>query len=176
MFSLCGTQKESKIDQFILEAIRHHPTIKFTAEISGKETNFLDTTIFKGERFHKDSVLDINTHFKWTEKFQYTLKVSIHAPGVKKGFTNGEALRLLRTNSSETKFEENICNFKSHLRVRRYADYLVNKVLAEVKFRAWLHEPSCFGVGWPGCHVIAKLIFVAFNKHAEIPANSNQPG
>ena len=31
-------------------------------------------------------------------------------------------------------------------------------------------------MGWPGCHVIAKLIFVAFNKHAEIPANSNQPG
>ena len=24
--------------------------------------------------------------------------------------------------------------------------------------------------------VIAKLIFVAFNRHAEIPANSNQPG
>ena len=42
--------------------------------------------------------------------------------------------------------------------------------------RAWLHEPGCFGVGWPGCHVIAKLIFVAFNKHAEIPANSNLPG
>ena len=31
-------------------------------------------------------------------------------------------------------------------------------------------------MGWPGCHVIAKLIFFAFNKHAEIPANSNQPG
>ena len=26
------------------------------------------------------------------------------------------------------------------------------------------------------CHVIAKLIFVAFNKHAEIPVNSNQLG
>ena len=25
--------------------------------------------------------------------------------------------------------------------------------------------------GWPGCHVIAKLIFIAFNKNAEIPAN-----
>ena len=25
--------------------------------------------------------------------------------------------------------------------------------------------------GWPGCHVIAKLIFVAFNKRAEIAAN-----
>ena len=97
------TERE-EIDQFILEASRHHPTIKFTAEISGKETNFLDTTIFKGERFHKDSILDINTHFKPTEKFQYTHYTSCHAPGVKKGFTKGKVLRLLRTNSSETKF------------------------------------------------------------------------
>ena len=42
--------------------------------------------------------------------------------------------------------------------------------------RAGPVRAGCFGVGWPGCHVIAKLIFVAFNKHAEIPANSNQPG
>ena len=113
---------------------RHHPTIKFSAEISDIETNFLDTTVFKGERFHKDSILDISTHFKPTEKFQYTHHTSCHAPGVKKGFIKGEALRLLRTNSSEKKFEENICNFKSNLRARGYPDYLVNKVLAEVKF------------------------------------------
>ena len=134
VFSLWDTQRE-EIDKFILEANRHHPTIKFTAEISDKETNFLDTTIYKGERFHKDSILDISTHFKPTEKFQYTHYTSCHAPGVKKGFIKGEALRLLRTNSSETKFEENICNFKSNLRVRGYPDYLVNKVLAEVKFK-----------------------------------------
>ena len=58
---------------------------------------------------------------------------SCHAPGVKKGFVKGEALRL-RTNSSETKFEENICNFKSNFHVQGYPDYLVNKVLKEVKF------------------------------------------
>ena len=81
----------------------------------------------------KDSIFDIRTHFKPTEKFQYTHYTSCHAPGVKKGFIKGEALRLLRTNSSETTFEENTCNvnFKSNLRVR---GYLVNKVLAEVKF------------------------------------------
>ena len=33
MFSLWDTNRE-EIDQFILEANRHHPTIKFTAEIS----------------------------------------------------------------------------------------------------------------------------------------------
>ena len=92
-----------------------------------------DTTIFKGERFHKDSIFHICTRFKTTEKFQYTRYTSCHAPGVKKVFINGEALRLLRTNSSETKVEKNICNFKSNLRIRDYPDYLVNKVLAEVK-------------------------------------------
>ena len=30
-------------------------------------------------------------------------------------------------------------------------------------------------MGWPGCHVIAKLIFVAFNKHAEIPKTQTSP-
>ena len=71
VFSLWDTNRE-EIDQFILKANRHHPTIKFTAEISQEKTNFLDTTIFKGERFYKDSIFDIRTHFKPTETFQYT--------------------------------------------------------------------------------------------------------
>ena len=50
VFSLWNTNRE-EIDQFISEANRHHPTIKFTAEISEKEINFPDTTVFKGERF-----------------------------------------------------------------------------------------------------------------------------
>ena len=114
VFSLWNTNREEK-DQFISEANRHHPTIKFTAEISEKEINFLDTTVFKGERFNKDSIFDICTHFKPTEKFQYTHFSSCHAPGVKKGFIKGEALRLLRTNSSKTSFEEKIKNFRSNL-------------------------------------------------------------
>ena len=133
VYSLWDTNRE-QIDQFILEANRHHPTIKFTAEISEEKTNFLDTTIFKGERFYKDSIFDIRTHFKPTETFQYTHFSSCHAPGVKKGFIKGETLRLLRTNSSKATFEENDKNFRSHLRVRGYPDNLVNKVLAEVKF------------------------------------------
>ena len=45
VFSLWDTTRE-EIDQFILVANRHHPTIHFTAEISEEKTNFLDTTIF----------------------------------------------------------------------------------------------------------------------------------
>ena len=38
--------------QFSEQANKHHPTIKFTAEISETET-FLDTNIYKGERVQK---------------------------------------------------------------------------------------------------------------------------
>ena len=41
VFCLWDTNRE-EINLFILEANRHHPTIKFTTEISEKETNFLD--------------------------------------------------------------------------------------------------------------------------------------
>ena len=89
---------------FIEQANKHYPTNKFTAEISETET-FLDTNIYKGERFRNNSVLDVRTHFKPTETFQYTHFSSCHPPGVKKGFIKGEALRLLRTNSSRNIFE-----------------------------------------------------------------------
>ena len=49
------------INQFVLEANTHHSTIKFTAEISEKEIPLLDTTIFKGDRFYEDAILDIRT-------------------------------------------------------------------------------------------------------------------
>ena len=88
--------------EFIEQAKKHHPTIKFTAEISKTETTFLDIKIYKGERFRSNSVLDVRTHFKSTETFQFTHLSLCHPPGVKKGFIKGEALRLLRTDSSKT--------------------------------------------------------------------------
>ena len=99
--SLSGTQPEREITQFIEQANSHHPTIRFTAEISETETTFLDTEIYKGEIFNRESVLDVRTHFKPTETFQYTHFSSCHPTGVKRGFVKGEALRLLRTNSSK---------------------------------------------------------------------------
>ena len=54
--------------------------------------------------------------------------------GVTKGFIKGEALRLLRTNSSQLSFEENISNFKTRLQNRGYPARIVEKHLSEIKF------------------------------------------
>ena len=133
VFSLWDTNRE-EIDKFIEHANRHHATIKFTAEISDKETTFLDTCVYKGERFKKENILDVRSHFKPTETFQYTHYSSCHPRGVSKGFIKGKALRLLRANSSKTTFEENIRNFRLRLRMRGYPRHLVDHILSEVKF------------------------------------------
>ena len=90
--------------------------------------------MYKGARFHKESILDVQTYYKPTENFQYTNFYSCHSPGVTKGFIKGEALRLLRTNSSKLTFEENMKNVEKRLLYRGYSAIVVEKHFSEVKF------------------------------------------
>ena len=101
-----GTSLDNK-ESFVKKANDFLSTIEFTAEMSEAEISFLDTKVYKRVRFNKESILDVQTHYKPTETFQYTNFYSCHPPDVKKGFINGEALRLPRTNSSQITFERN---------------------------------------------------------------------
>jgi len=76
----------------------------------------------------------VGTHFKPTETFQYTNFYSCHPPGVTKGFIKGEALRVLRSNSSQFTSEENTSNFKTRRQNRHYPARIVEKHLSEIKF------------------------------------------
>ena len=110
----------------------HHPTIKFTAETFDTESAFSDTAVYKGTRFKEKSILDAKTLFKQMETFLHTHFTSCHPPSVKKGFVKGEALRILRKNSSETTFEEN--NSKKRLMDGGYPQTLIEDLLSEIKF------------------------------------------
>ena len=122
---------------FIEQANQFHPSIKFTAEISESEITFL-TIRCKGDRFQTDSILDIKTHYKPTETFQWHAH-AFHLPrclppGVKRGFIKDEAISLLRTNSSQTIFEECFSNFKLRLKMRGYRNNFVERSLTGVRF------------------------------------------
>ena len=95
---------------------------------------FLDTVVYKGTRFKEKSILDVKTHFKTTETFQYTHFTFCHSPSVKKRFVKEEALRILRTNSSKTTFEENISNFKKRLIDRGYPQTMIKNLLSDINF------------------------------------------
>ena len=62
-----------------------------------------------------------------------------HVPGfidgrVKRRFVKGEALRILRTHSPKTTFEENISNFKKRLIDRGYPQTMIKNLLSDIKF------------------------------------------
>jgi len=65
--------------------------------------------------------------------------MSIHPffnlPSIRKRcFIKGEALRLLRTSSSKTLFEDSVTNFKTHLLERGYPKNFIQTNLSEVTF------------------------------------------
>ena len=113
IFSLWDMSKPD-IEAFIEQANLHHPTIEFTAETFDTETAFLDTVVYKGTRFKENSILDAKT-------FETNENLPAHT---KKGFVKGEALIILRKNSSETTFEENNSNFQKRLMDRGYTHKL----------------------------------------------------
>ena len=82
-------------------------------------------------RFHNQGILDIRTHFKPTETFQYTHFSSCNPHMVRKGVIKGEAFIPLRTNSSFKSFNENIYNFKKRHCARGYRHNLIEKITSD---------------------------------------------
>ena len=78
--------------------------------------------------------MEVQTHYKPSETFQYTHGSSSHSLSVKNGFIKGETLRLLRTNSVKETFELGKLEFLARLLERGYPRELAENILAEVKF------------------------------------------
>ena len=85
VFCLWDTN-EDNIKEIVKRTNHYHHKIKFTAEITDSEIALLDTKLYKGERFNRDSTLNVQMHYKQTETFQYTNFYSCHPRGIKKGF------------------------------------------------------------------------------------------
>ena len=81
--------------------------LKLTTEIFVSEATFC-----KGERFNKESVLDMRTHFKARDTFQYTFYTTCHPPGAKKGFVKDGTLRLPWTTFSKINSKRTLDNSK----------------------------------------------------------------
>ena len=77
VFSLWDRSLDN-IESFVEKANDFLSTKKFTAEMSEAQISFLDAKVHKGVRFGKESILDVQTHYKTTETFHYTNFYSCH--------------------------------------------------------------------------------------------------
>ena len=110
------------------------PTIHFTWTISTESVEFLDIRIYKGSRFRETGILDVQTHFKPTNTFQYLHFSSSHPKGVFKGLVKGEAIQFLGSNSRQDNYERTISTFRQHLLCRGYPKSFVDPLLSKVPY------------------------------------------
>ena len=110
---LAGTRNE--LESFLARLNTTHRTLRFTWSISNERIEFLDLNIFKGRRFNTNRHLDISTHFKKTNTFQYLHFSSSHPRSVFKGLVKGEAIRFLRSNTDPHTYNKTINKFREHL-------------------------------------------------------------
>ena len=112
-----------------------HPTLKFTHEWSKTEINFLDLTLYKGERHKNTQILDIKCFSKPCDTFQYPSRDSSHPNSCFLGMVKGEAIRYIRNSSSETEYEQKLDFFISKLLTRGYKKSEVLTCLADISYK-----------------------------------------
>ena len=89
--------------------------------------------MYKGDRFNMESILDLQTPYKEREQpFNTRSFIRVIHQVLPAGvFIKGEALRLIRTNSSHITFEENTRNVKLRLKNRGYPQNMVERQLSD---------------------------------------------
>ena len=126
---------ERELANFISRINTVHPTLKFTHEWSKTEINFLDLTLYKGERFNNTQILDIKCFSKPCYTFQYLSRDSSHPNACFSGMVKGEAIRYIRNSSSETEYEKKLDFFISKLLTRGYKKFEVLNCLADISYK-----------------------------------------
>ena len=111
--------------------------------------NFLDLTLYKGQRFAQHGILDIKPFFKDTNKFQYLQFSSAHPRSTFKGILKGEHTRLLRACSDQQEYNCILQKMYGIFRDRGYPRALIEKVQHDLPFssRQATLQPKQLGRG-----------------------------
>lgn len=112
-----------------------HPSIKFNCISSSTEVEFLDTIIFKGDRFKNEGRFDLRVHQKITNKYLYIPFNSHHTYHNKIAWIQGEIKRYIRNTSSFTDYIDIKIKFYNRLRARGYNHQFLCRVMDSILYK-----------------------------------------
>jgi hypothetical protein len=133
-FMIFTDTEDEEIDQFFTIANEAHPLLKFTHTKSDQETTFLDTEVYKGPRLSKTGTLDIRSHVKPTETYQFLERSSCHPEQVFSGFMKGRMITFIRNNSQASTLKEISDIYREKLSQRGYKPKEIAKATQESNF------------------------------------------
>ena len=123
------THGQNKLEQFLVDFNKFHPSLKFTHESSRKNVTFLDVDV----KFLNGKIFT-DLHIKATDRHQYLHYTSSHPHHTKRSIVYSQALRVSRICSFEEDFERHRNQMKLWFLNRRYSKWLINTEVEKVKF------------------------------------------
>ena len=93
-------------DQFFKILNTHHPNIKLKPTIHDNSIDFLDVTVFKGQRFQTHKKLDTKVYFKPTDTHELLHRSSYHPKHTFRGIVKSQIERFHRICNNKHDFDE----------------------------------------------------------------------
>ena len=122
------THGRAEFDKFFQILQNHHDSISLKYEIHDSEINFLDTTVYKGERFQREGILDTKVYFKPTDSLQLLHKASYHPKHTFSGIIKSQILRYRRICNNDTDLEQACTKLFSALKKRGYSSRFLRTI------------------------------------------------
>ena len=95
---------------------------------------YIDITLYKGDRFDRNQILDVRTQIKPTNKLLYIHASSYHPPTTINAISKGKVNRYLRTNSDEREFRNMKQKLTNRLLQRGYKHKQILPHINAIKF------------------------------------------
>jgi hypothetical protein len=126
---LVWNHNEDELKRFIEHLNSCHPTIKFTAETSTKQVNFLDTTVL----ISSEGKLYTTLYSKPTDSHNYLRFDSAHPKHCKTSLPYSQFLRLRRICYHISDYDKNASMLASHFIRRGYPSDLIEEAAIKVR-------------------------------------------
>ena len=127
--------KHQDLATFLLHINSFHPSIKYTSNQSNTHIDFLDLTIFKNANVTTTHKLSVKTYQKEHNLYQYLHFSSNHPKSTFKSIIFGEAIRYIRTNSSQNDYKEQVVKFTQRLVERQYPIGLIKRAIKKANYK-----------------------------------------
>lgn len=126
------THGEDSLKEFIKYLNEYHEIIKFTAEYSFREINYLDTKV-------KIDAVGTDLYVKDTDKSNYLHYKSAHPKHCKVGIPYGQFTRISRICTNDADFIRNSKNKANHFMRRDYP-----KTIVQEAYRRRVHDRKSY--------------------------------
>jgi len=135
---LVWTSSKESLQSFLQSINQQHPSIKFEAQMSNKEINFLDTTIYI-----KNNHLLTKLYSKPTDRQSYLHNNSYHPNATKRGIPFSQALRMKRICSEMSELTINLNTLKSTLKSHGYHECTIQTQFDKVLYQYHVTTFNC---------------------------------